>query len=75
MIWPAIAILGFVTLQRLVELPLARKNTTKLLAGNDDNSGGPAGAERAQDPDAAEFDQGEQYQKRQMDRPARSKPP
>jgi len=32
MIWPAIAILGFVTLQRLVELPLARKNTAKLLA-------------------------------------------
>lgn len=32
MIWPAVAILGFVTLQRLVELPLARKNTGRLLA-------------------------------------------
>jgi len=32
MIWPAIAILGFVTLQRLIELPLAHKNTAKLLA-------------------------------------------
>jgi methyltransferase len=32
MIWPAVAILGFVTLQRLVELPLARRNTAKLLA-------------------------------------------
>jgi methyltransferase len=32
MIWPAIAILGFVTLQRLVELPLARRNTAQLLA-------------------------------------------
>ena len=31
MIWPAIAILGFVTLQRLAELPLARRNTVKLL--------------------------------------------
>ena len=31
-IWPSIAILGFVTLQRLVELPLARKNTAALLA-------------------------------------------
>ena len=31
-VWPAIAILGFVTLQRLVELPLARKNTAQLLA-------------------------------------------
>ena len=31
MIWPAIAILGFVTLQRLAELPLARRNTAKLL--------------------------------------------
>ena len=31
-IWPAIAILGFVTLQRLVELPLARRNTANLLA-------------------------------------------
>ena len=29
MIWPAIAILGFVTLQRLVELPLARRNTAR----------------------------------------------
>ena len=32
MIWPAIAILGFVTLQRLIELPLARRNTAQLLA-------------------------------------------
>lgn len=32
MIWPAVAILGFVTLQRLVELPLARRNTAQLLA-------------------------------------------
>ena len=32
MIWPAVAILGFVTLQRLVELPLARRNTARLLA-------------------------------------------
>jgi methyltransferase len=32
MIWPTVAILGFVTLQRLVELPLARRNTANLLA-------------------------------------------
>jgi methyltransferase len=32
MSWPAVAILGFVTLQRLVELPLARRNTARLLA-------------------------------------------
>ncbi len=31
-IWPAIAILAFVTLQRLVELPIARANTARLLA-------------------------------------------
>ncbi|MBA3668204.1 MAG: hypothetical protein H0W65_10870 [Sphingomonas sp.] len=31
-IWPAIAILAFVTLQRLAELPLARANTKRLLA-------------------------------------------
>ncbi len=31
-IWPAIAILTFVTLQRLAELPLARANTKRLLA-------------------------------------------
>ena len=30
-IWPHIAILAFVTLQRLVELPLARSNTRRLL--------------------------------------------
>ena len=30
--WPSIAILGFVTLQRLVELPLARKNSAELIA-------------------------------------------
>lgn len=33
MIWPAVAILGFVTLQRLVELPIAAANTRRLLAG------------------------------------------
>lgn len=32
MIWPAIAILGFVTLQRATELPIARANTRRLLA-------------------------------------------
>ncbi|QDP19969.1 isoprenylcysteine carboxyl methyltransferase family protein [Sphingomonas xanthus] len=32
MIWPTVAILGFVTLQRLVELPIARANTLRLLA-------------------------------------------
>jgi len=32
MIWRSIAILRFVTLQRLVELPLARRNTAQLLA-------------------------------------------
>ena len=32
-IWPAIAILGFVTLQRLAELQLANANTRRLLAG------------------------------------------
>ena len=31
-IWPHIAILGFVTLQRLTELPVARRNTQRLLA-------------------------------------------
>ena len=31
-IWPHIAILGFVTAQRLVELPIARANTRRLLA-------------------------------------------
>ena len=31
-IWPHIAILGFVTAQRLIELPIARANTAKLLA-------------------------------------------
>ncbi|QNN65429.1 hypothetical protein H9L12_02090 [Sphingomonas rhizophila] len=31
-LWPHIAILGFVTLQRLVELPIARANTQGLLA-------------------------------------------
>ncbi len=30
--WPAIALLAFVTLQRLVELPIARANTRRLLA-------------------------------------------
>ena len=32
MIWPAVALLAFVTLQRLVELPVARANTVRLLA-------------------------------------------
>jgi len=32
MIWPSIALLAFVTLQRLVELPIARGNTKRLLA-------------------------------------------
>ena len=32
MIWPAVALLAFVTLQRLVELPIARANTARLLA-------------------------------------------
>ncbi len=32
MLWPGIAILGFVTLQRLSELPIARANTRRLLA-------------------------------------------
>lgn len=31
-LWPHIAILGFVTLQRLVELPIARRNTEQLIA-------------------------------------------
>ena len=31
-LWPSIAILSFVTLQRLVELPIARANTKALLA-------------------------------------------
>ena len=31
-IWPSIAILGFVTLQRILELPLARRNTAALLS-------------------------------------------
>jgi methyltransferase len=30
--WPGIALLAFVTLQRLVELPIARANTERLLA-------------------------------------------
>ena len=31
-LWPHIAILGFVTAQRLIELPIARANTARLLA-------------------------------------------
>ena len=31
MIWPAVAILGFVTLQRVSEIPIARANTKRLL--------------------------------------------
>jgi methyltransferase len=30
--WPSIALLSFVTLQRLVELPIARRNTRRLIA-------------------------------------------
>ena len=30
--WPSIALLAFVTLQRLIELPMARANTRRLLA-------------------------------------------
>jgi methyltransferase len=30
--WPSIALLAFVTLQRLIELPIARANTRRLLA-------------------------------------------
>ncbi|WP_017967115.1 isoprenylcysteine carboxyl methyltransferase family protein [Rhizobium leguminosarum] len=33
MMWPSIALLAFVTLQRLAELALARRNTAALLAG------------------------------------------
>ncbi|MGH6728726.1 MAG: isoprenylcysteine carboxyl methyltransferase family protein [Sphingomicrobium sp.] len=32
MMWPSIALLAFVTLQRLVELPIAQANTKRLLA-------------------------------------------
>ena len=32
MMWPSIALLAFVTLQRLVELPIAHANTRRLLA-------------------------------------------
>ena len=32
LMWPAIALLAFVTLQRLVELPLAQANTRRLIA-------------------------------------------
>ncbi len=32
LLWPHIAVLGFVTAQRLVELPIARANTQRLLA-------------------------------------------
>ncbi len=32
LLWPHIAILGFVTAQRLVELPIAKANTKRLLA-------------------------------------------
>ena len=31
-IWPHVAILAFVTAQRLIELPIARRNTARLLA-------------------------------------------
>ena len=32
MLWPSVALLGLVTLQRLAELPIARANTRRLLA-------------------------------------------
>ena len=32
LLWPHIAILGFVTAQRLIELPIARANTARLIA-------------------------------------------
>lgn len=32
MIWPSVALLAFVTLQRLVELPVARANTRRLIS-------------------------------------------
>lgn len=32
MIWPSVALLAFVTLQRVAELPIARANTRRLLA-------------------------------------------
>ena len=32
MMWPSIALLAFVTLQRLVELPIAHANAKRLLA-------------------------------------------
>ena len=38
-LWPHIAILGFVTAQRLVELPLARGNTRRLLAAGGHEAG------------------------------------
>lgn len=37
--WPNVAILGFVTLQRLVELPIARANTRRLLASGGREAG------------------------------------
>ncbi len=39
MIWPSIALLAFVTLQRLVELPLALAYTNRLLAAGGDEVG------------------------------------
>nr|WP_294847837.1 isoprenylcysteine carboxylmethyltransferase family protein [uncultured Sphingomonas sp.] len=38
--WPTIAILGFVTLQRVIELPIARANTARLLAKGGREVGG-----------------------------------
>jgi methyltransferase len=38
-LWPHIAILGFVTAQRLVELPIARANTIRLLAAGGHEAG------------------------------------
>ena len=39
MIWPAVAILGFVTLQRLFELWLSNRNTRRLVARGADEHG------------------------------------
>ena len=40
-LWPAIAILAFVTLQRLTELPIAAANTKRLLSAGGHEVGAP----------------------------------
>jgi methyltransferase len=42
-LWPHLAILGFVTAQRMIELPIARANTARLIAagGHEDAPGQP----------------------------------